>query len=147
MFAVIETNGANAIVIAIDPENAAQAMPALARMLESNAVFVQSGWSENKVVEPRITFQLGHEFTLEGRDAPSISVATGAQPVIGEEFTPYTPEVYTSAKKQLATRDDEIRKLRKEAEMHKAQAELLQERVEMLESEAEAARNSEDILD
>jgi len=114
MFAVIETNGANHIVIAVPGDTAAKSLPALASMFEKNAVFVSRGYREAKIVKPKMSIVLGDSYEMDG-DEPAIVVNmpdSGA--VIGEDFAIATPEVFTSNAKAIATRDERIARLQVE---------------------------------
>ncbi len=83
MFALIETKGASHIAINIPHESADKTIPALAGMLESNAVFICMGYN-----------------TLETR-VPEVSIQ-----LLG------TPEVLVSNKRRIEEKDKEIKRLR-----------------------------------
>ncbi|TXK26526.1 hypothetical protein FVQ98_14210 [Ottowia sp. GY511] len=112
MFAVIDTKGANRIVINIPQEGAEKSLPALARMLESNAIFIQQSWRELTLQKPEMSIVLGNEYRTDGEDVLAIQSESA---VISDDFVNATPAVLVSNK---ATMD------RQEAELKKARAEL-----------------------
>lgn len=102
MFAVIETNGANKIVIAIPHEGSEKTLPTLAAMLEQNAVFINQGWREAKIVKPKMSIVLGDAYEAENDEQPVIVALPNVGAVIGEDFKIATAEAFTSNAAALA---------------------------------------------
>jgi hypothetical protein len=57
MFALIDTKNATHIAINIPLEGADKTIPALAGMLESNAVFIRKEWRSVATVEPEMSIR------------------------------------------------------------------------------------------
>lgn len=119
MFAVIETNGASHIAINIPHEGSEKSLPALARMLEQNAVFIKKGYQEVSVVAPVMSITLGNSFVVDNSDDVLVVKESGA--VIGDDFVNHTPEVAVSNSKALKREKDEISRLRTELSYTKQQ--------------------------
>lgn len=125
MFATIETKGASHIAIYIPHEGSDKSLPALAALLENNAVFISKGWNELKVVKPEMAITLGDKF--EASDGDQDLVITASGDVIGDDFSIATPAQFISNKKGLekakadnSRLSDENRHLKNELESLKA---------------------------
>lgn len=136
MYAVIETNGANKIVIGIPREGAEKSLPALAAMLEKNAVFIQQGWREAKIVEPQMSITLGDSYKAENDDNPVIVALPSDASVIDEGFEVATPDVFTSNAKAIAAvraevqqKNEKIQSL--EVQLREANSEVLRLRAQL----------------
>lgn len=144
MFAKIETNGATHILINIPQEGADKSLPALARMLEQNAVFVQKGYNEGKIVKPEMSITLGDcivmDFTNYSNGSEVVVKANESAAVLDESFVNVTPDVLTSNFKALKAKDDEISRLRTESSFLKSENERMK-------SQLEALINNNDIND
>lgn len=95
MFVEIETKGATHIFIAVPHEDAPSALPAIARMLEKNAVFIQKGWREMSVKKPVMTINLSDKVEIGDEGDVKVIVFTGEH-TIGADFVALTPEVVAS---------------------------------------------------
>lgn len=125
MFATIETKGASHIAIYIPHEGADKSLPALAALLERNAVFVSKGWQEFKVVKPEMAITLGDKFEVTDGDQELVISASDA--VLGDDFALATPAQFISnrrglekAKAENTRLSDENRHLKNELESLKA---------------------------
>lgn len=135
MFAIIKTNGANHIAIHIPHQGAEKTLPALAAMLEQNAVFIRKDWRNAELVKPEMTISLGNTFSLEGdSETPDIVVAESSA-VIGDDFVNFTPDVKASYTKVIAGKDKEIERLRTELSMATMERDRLQDRINELSDE------------
>jgi hypothetical protein len=121
MFAVIETNNASHVVIHIPHEGSEKSLPALARMLEKNAVFVRSGYSEFSIVKPAMNIVLGDSYKIDRCEEELIIKASAD--VLGEDFQVATPDVFVSNAKSIKKKDDEISRQRTEISFLKQQLE------------------------
>ena len=111
MFALIETNHATHIAIHIPHDGADKSLPALAAVLEMNAVFVKKGYSELIEVKPKMTIELGNEITITDRDAEiSIQIPANSH-CLDDSFVLANAEAYISNKKAIDQRDERIGKL------------------------------------
>ena len=132
MFAIIKTNGANHIAIHIPHQGAEKTLPALAAMLEQNAVFIRKDWRNAELVKPEMTISLGNAFSLEGdSETPDIVVAESSA-VIGDDFVNFTPDIKASYTKVIAGKDKEIERLKAERDMAKTERDRLQDRINEL---------------
>jgi uncharacterized small protein (DUF1192 family) len=128
MFATIKTNGAHTIVIAIPHEGSDRSLPALATMLEQNAVFISSpGWQTNAIIKPEMTIHLGDGFEFQSKDETIMVTHSNSEAVIADEWQRATPEVFASNRKKceeyearLKLFSDEITSLRFQLEQAKA---------------------------
>jgi hypothetical protein len=110
MFALIKTNRASHIAIHIPHDGADKSLPALAAMLEMNAVFVNQGYSELVEVKPKMTIELSNEITITGRDAEiSIQIPANSH-CLDDSFILATAEAYISNKNAIEQRDEKIKK-------------------------------------
>jgi hypothetical protein len=135
MFVTIETNGASHIAIHIPHEGSDKSLPAIARMLEHNAVFISKGWSESKTIKPSMAITLGDKFETGDSENEILIAESGA--VISEEFVAATPEVFTSNAKAIKREKDENSRLRNENTFLKQELEALKAKLSEL-SEVEA---------
>jgi len=121
MFAVIETNSASHVVIHIPHEGSEKSLPALARMLEKNAVFVRSGYSEFSIVKPSMNIVLGDSYKIDRSDEELV-IHTSTD-VLSDDFQIATPDVFVSNAKSMKKKDDEISRQRTEISFLKQQLE------------------------
>ena len=113
MFVSIDTKGANHIVIHIPHEGAEKSLPAIARMLEQNAVFIQKGWDTASLCKPEMSIVLGDKFELD-RDGEEPIIVKESSAVLPPDFVQATPEVFTSNAKARQQAADESQRLRAE---------------------------------
>jgi hypothetical protein len=130
MFAIIDTKGATHIAIHIPKEGCDKSLPAIARMLESNAVFISKGWREMSVVTPVMSIALGDKFTIDN-DTEAMTIAAATE-VIDEGFEESTPEVLVSNRAAMAKKDAEIKRLQTELSGTKAMLDQTNERIRAL---------------
>jgi hypothetical protein len=121
MFAVIEASNATHIVIHIPHEGSEKSLPALARMLEKNAVFVRSGYSDFSIVKPSMNIVLGDSYKIDRGDEEL--VINASTDVLYEDFQIATPDVLVSNAKSIKKKDDEISRQRTEINFLKQQLE------------------------
>ena len=112
MFAIIETNGASQIVIHVPHDGADRTLPALARMLEQNATFVQTSYSSMTIVKPAMSITLGSSFTIKNCDEELAIAESGV--VLGDDFVNATPDVFISNAVARKKADAEQQRLRTE---------------------------------
>ena len=134
MFAVIDTNGANQIVIHVPHEGADKTLPALARMLEQNATFVRTGYSDMAVVKPSMSITLGSVFTIKNSDEEVAVAECGS--VISDDFVNATPEVFVSNAQARKKASDEAQRLRTELTYTKDELARVREQLAALMPEA-----------
>lgn len=134
MFATIDTNGATHISIHIPHEGAEKSLPALAKMLEANAVFVRKGYQEMTTVKPAMSITLGDRMTVENYETEIVIAESGA--VIGPEFEIAAPDVFVSYAKALKRKDEENSRLRTELSFVKNEMENLKLRIAELSEES-----------
>ena len=130
MFALIETKGATHIAIHVPTEGSHASLPALAKMLEGNAIFINKSWREINVVTPEMSIVLGEKFVIDG-DTEALVVAPSKY-VIGDEFVTSTPEVLTSNRAAMAKKEAEIKRLQTELSGTKAMLEQANAQVRAL---------------
>lgn len=137
MFAYIETNGASHIIIHIPHEGADKSLPALAQMLEKNALFVQGGYRDFDIKTPTMGVVLGNKFKATYGDT-ELEIQTPAESVVlSEGFQIASPAVVISNAKALEKSRSECSQLRTEVEYLKKSLERAQEQVKAL-TEVEA---------
>lgn len=125
MYALIETKGATHIAIHVPAEKAAEALPAVARMLETNAVFINKAWRSMEVVKASMTIVLGDTYDLEDNEGEALKIID-SNDVIGDEFVADSVEVYRSNVKYREKKEAEIAVQRREIDSLKLQIEKLQ---------------------
>ena len=130
MFAVIETNGATQIIIHVPHEGSDKSLPALARLLEQNTVFVKQGWQELATIKPAMSITLGDSYKTSHSEGELMINASGA--VIGDDFVNASPEVFASNAAALKKERDEVSRLRSELEYTKSQLARANEQVKAL---------------
>ena len=130
MFAVIETNNATHIVINIPHEGSDKSLPALAKMLEKNAVFVRSGYSEFSIAKPSMNIVLGDSYKIDRNDEELVIHAS--TDVLSDDFQIATPEVFTSNAKSSKKKDDELSRQRTEISFLKQRLEQAQSQIKEL---------------
>lgn len=138
MYALIETKNATHIAIHIPSMKAAESLPAIAAMLENNAVMIKKGWRDMEVVKASMTIVLGDTYDIDDNEGESIKVITSAD-VIGDEFVAESPAVYRSNKAYREKKEAELNLARREIESLKLQVEKLQAALDAATEEAEAA--------
>ena len=124
MFVSIDTKGASHIVIHIPHEGADKTLPAIARMLEQNAVFIKNDWHTTSLAKPEMSIVLGDkfEFDKEGDEPIIVKESTAVLPA---DFVAATPDVFTSNAKAKQKADAENQRLRTEVSHLKDQLEGL----------------------
>ncbi|WP_054074773.1 hypothetical protein [Comamonas testosteroni] len=137
MFATIETKGATHIVIHIPHEGADKSLPALARLLEQNAVFVKAGWHEFTTVNPEMNITLGNVHRTDGVEGELLIAESSA--VIGEDFAIAAPGVFVSNAAALKKERDENSRLRSELDHTRNQLARANEQIKALTEVEEAA--------
>jgi hypothetical protein len=135
MFVSIDTKGANHIVIHIPHEGADKSLPAIARMLEQNAVFIQKGWSSAALVKPEMSIVLGDKFEVE-KDGDEPIVVKESTAVLPDDFVAATPDVFVSNAKAAKKAAEDSQRLRTEVSHLKDQIESLKAQLQVL-AEAE----------
>ena len=126
MFALIQTNRATHIAIHIPHNGSDLSLPALAAMLEMNAVFIYEGYMELQQVKPKMTIELSDEITITGKDAEiSIQIPANSH-CLDDSFILATAEAYISNKKAIDQRDERIKKLIEEVAFLKGSLTRLQ---------------------
>lgn len=121
MFAIIDVNNATHIAIHIPHDGAENSLPAIARMLENNATFIRSGYSEFSIIKPSMNIILGDSYKIDRNDEELIVKASAD--VLSEDFQIATPEVFVSNAKSAKKKDDEISRQRTEINFLKQQLE------------------------
>lgn len=130
MFAVIETKGATHVLIHIPHDGATASLPALARLLESNAVFVRKGYSDADVVLPEMSVVLGDTYRIENTETV---IAVSSNPsVLDESFVNCTPAVMISNAAARKRDADELARLRTELNFTKQQRDTALEQIQAL---------------
>ncbi len=134
MFAVIETNGATHIAIHIPHQGAEKSLPAIAAMLEKNAIFINSGWSEFSLVTPSMSIVLGDLYKI---DRSGQELAISASPnVLDESFVAASADVFTSNAKGIKSAQEENLRLRKDIDSLKYQLEQANDRIEAMKEQS-----------
>jgi hypothetical protein len=131
MFATIETKGATHIAIYVPHEGSEKSLPALARLLEQNAVFVNVGYNEAKTVQPSMNITLGDKFMVEGYSHDPIAIAS-SECVLSDDFVIATPQVFTSNAVQKKKLEEEQSRLRSENTYLKSEIESLKSQLREL---------------
>lgn len=132
MFAMIDTKGATHIAIYVPQEGAHLSLPALAGMLENNAVFIRKGWRELALCEPEMTIVLGDTIKTDESEAGEIMVVTPSSAVIDNGFVIASPEVLVSNKVALAKKEETIARISTELAHVKQQLAAANERIAYL---------------
>lgn len=133
MFATIKTNGASSIIIHIPHEGSEKSLPALARMLEQNAVFIREGYQEFTTVKPEMTITLGTEVQVQNSD--TVIAVTESGHVLDETFVNATPEVFASNAKAQKKAQEDWQRLYREKQVLQDQLETLKQKIADLEKE------------
>jgi hypothetical protein len=129
MFALIETKSATHIAINIPHEGADKSLPALARMLEQNAVFIERGYRSLQTCVPKMSIHLGDQLLLDNSDEVLAITIPSSTSVLDDSFVKETPEVHISYKKAIDAKDEAIQRLRTELAHTKQQLQDLQDRI------------------
>ncbi len=129
MFALIETKGVTHIAIHVPSLGSDKTLPALAGMLEHNAVFIQQGYSTLETCKPKMSIILGDQYSIESREAELAVVIPESGCILGEDFVLESPEVQISNAKAIKKKDSEINRLRIELAHYKQQLQDLQDRI------------------
>jgi len=132
MYMIIESVKADKILIAIPENSVASQLQGIIDLFEKNAIFIEDGYSEQKIVHPKITMVLGDTFHYERENELFVTVCSKSG--IPDGFVPATPEVLTSNKKELAKRKSRIWSLEAELSVSKQKIKDLEERIEALEN-------------
>ncbi len=129
MFALIEIQGATHVAIHVPNLGSDKTLPALAGMLEHNAVFIKQGYNTLETCKPKMSIILGDQYFIEGREAELAVVIPESGCILGEDFVLESPEVKISKQKAIDRRDAEIKRLRTELEHTKQQLQDLQDKI------------------
>lgn len=133
MFAQIKTNGATDIIIHIPHEGAEKSLPALAAMLEQNAVFIQDGYNEHKIVKPEMSILLGDRVNLRCREDDVVVKVEDSGAILDESFIIATPQVFASNAASIKKKDEELTRLRTELSFVKSELGLRDSKIQILE--------------
>lgn len=106
MFVLINTKDATHIAISIPSEGSEKSLPAIAAMLENNAVFINDGWNCASVVEPSMSIILGDVYKYVNNEQ-SIMIKKSSD-IIDDDFVIYSPEVLVSNKKAMKEKNEVI---------------------------------------
>lgn len=136
MFVSIDTKGANHIVIHIPHEGADKSLPAIARMLEQNAVFINKGWNSASLVKPEMSIVLGDKFEVE-KDGDEPIVVKESTAVLPSDFVAATPDVFVSNAKAAKKAAEDSQRLRTEVSHLNHQIESLKAQLQALTETAE----------
>lgn len=147
MFVVIKTNNASEIIINIPASGAEKSLPAIAGMLENNAVFIHDSWSELKIVSPEMNITLGSTYKVDGRGEKQDLIIKECGAVIGEEFEIATPDVLASNKQVVEAKNKEIKRLRDELDITKRELALTKESLSNAMESIQRLAKGEDDLD
>lgn len=131
MFVSIDTKGANHIVIHIPHEGADKSLPAIARMLEQNAVFIQKSWNIASLVKPEMSIVLGDKFEMD-KDGDEQIVVKESTAVLPADFVAATPDVFVSNAKAAKKATEDSQRLRTEVSHLKDQIESLKAQLQEL---------------
>lgn len=131
MFVSIDTKGANHIVIHIPHEGADKSLPAIARMLEQNAVFIRKEWNSAGLVKPEMSIVLGDKFEVD-KDGDEPIVVKESTAVLPDDFVAATPDVFASNAKAAKKAADEAQRLRTEVSHLNHQIESLKAQLQEL---------------
>lgn len=132
MFAQIETNGATSILIHIPHAGSDKTLPALAAMLEQNAVFVQGGYREFNLIKPTMSIHLGNTFKVTHGDVEMEVLAPDTPAVIGDTFAVATPQVIVSNAQAMTKLRGERDQLRTEVDYLKKSLDRANEQLKAL---------------
>jgi len=133
MFAQIQTNGATHIIIHIPHEGSEKSLPALAAMLEQNAVFIQDGYSEHKIVKPEMSILLGDRVNLRCRDDDVVIKVEESGAILDETFVVATPQIFASNAASIKKKDEELTRLRTELQFVKSELGMRDQKISILE--------------
>jgi len=131
MFALIETNGATHIAVNIPLDGAEKSLPALARMLETNAIFITKNWSTHSLTKPTMGITLGDSLEFDGTEGV-IKIESSSNAVLGDDFVNAAPDVFVSNTAALKKKDDDIARLRAELTHVNNQLSGLKDQIEAL---------------
>jgi hypothetical protein len=138
MFAEIKTNGAHTIVIAIPREGADKTLPALARMLENNAVFFSSpSWRDNNIVQPNMTIHLGDSYQFENRDEKFLVQLQDCAAIISEDWQAATPNVLVSNREAIDKLEKRLEERNNQVQLLKLQLDEANEKLQAMQAEQE----------
>lgn len=144
MFAQIETNGASHIIIHVPHEGAEKSLPALAAMLEKNAVFMSIGYSETRIIEPKMSILLGDKVEMgQCRNEEVVIKVEGHSEILDDTFQIATPQVFSSNAKVIKIKDEELSKLRTELNFVKQQLQQAESHVNVLKQRLIATGNDD----
>lgn len=133
MFVIIKPSGATHIAIHIPHDGAEKTLPAIARMLEQNAVFIDVGYSETKLVKPEMHISLGDTFRCEGGYGNGEDlVVCESTAIISDDFVNATPQVLASHAAEIKRKTEENSKQRTELQYARDEIERLKAQIEEL---------------
>ena len=130
MFAIIETNGATQIAIHVPHDGADKTLPALARMLEQNAVFIRASYSDMAIVKPTMNITLGNTHKIQHSDEELVIAEAGV--VLDEDFVNASPEAFVSNAAARKKAEAEHQRLRTELSFTKDELARLRAQLEGL---------------
>ena len=130
MFAIIETNGATHIAIHIPHEGSEKNLPALAALLEKNAVFIKQTYQDLVTAKPSMSILLGDVYRIEQYGVEVQLQIPEASEAIGDGFKIASPDVFTSNAKALAKKADELSALQKELAYVKSENERMKRQLQ-----------------
>ena len=139
MFAQIKTNGAHTIAIAIPHEGAERNLPALAKMLECNAVFLSSpGWNDNKIVKPEMTIHLGQSLALESNNDEQILIRfKDTDAILSDEWKAATPDVFVSNRQTIEKLEQRLKERDSQVQLLKLQLDQANEKLEAMQDSSD----------
>lgn len=127
MFALIETNNATHIAINIPLDGADKTLPALAAMLENNAIFIRKDYSSCQSVTPKMSFILGDKVPFDTYETELVIQKSSC--AIGEDFVAESPDVIVSNAKGLKSKSEQITKQNTEIAFLKSELETLKAKI------------------
>ena len=139
MFAQIKTNGAHTIAIAIPHEGAERNLPALAKMLECNAVFLSSpGWNDNKIVKPEMTIHLGQSLALESNNDEQILIRfKDTDAILSDEWKAATPDVFVSNRQTIEKLEQRLKERDSQVQLLKLQLDQANEKLKAMQDSSD----------
>lgn len=121
-------------------EDCEKSLPAIVRMFENNAVFMENTYYSKKLIEPTINVRLSDCYKLESSGDQVVEVRSKpTSPVMHDEMMPFTPQLFLSNKealekyqKQLSDKNAEVQVLKSQLQSHADTILRLQDEVNVL---------------
>ncbi len=104
----------------------------LVKMFESNAKFVNLGYQELKVIEPKINIELGDELTIKGRYGAEETVTVKASPDAPVGFVVADNQAFIDIKGLKDFHTKALEKKQLEIKQLQAQLDVANHRIEVL---------------